>query len=83
MPVLIAQQKKEFKQFERNMKWFQDNYDKLRDLYADEFVAINNNKVIMHNKDARSLIRSLRDKYVDIGAFVIEFVSKEKLELIL
>jgi len=83
MPVLVSKQKKEFSRFEKNMKWFQNNYEKLREFYAGEYVAVNDGKVVMHNKDARALINSLRDEYEAIGAFVIEFVSKEKLELIL
>jgi hypothetical protein len=39
--------------------------------------------VVMHDKDARTLINKLRQKYEDIGVFVVEFVSKEKVELIL
>ena len=83
MPILLRQHKEELRQFERNMKWFQENYEKLRQSYAGEYVAINNEKVVGHNKDVRLLIKHLRDKYGDIGAFVIEFVSKEKYELIL
>jgi len=83
MPILVSQQKKEFRKFENNMKWFQDNYEKLRELHAGEYVAINNSEVVMHNKDVRTLITQLREQYKDIGAFVIEFVSKEKYELIL
>ena len=83
MPILVSKQKKEFSRFEKNMKWFQKNYEKLRELYSGEYVAVDNNEVLMHNEDARTLINLLREKYEDIGAFVIEFVSKEKFELIL
>ena len=83
MPILVSKQKKEFSRFEKNMKWFQKNYEKLRELYSGEYVAVDNNEVLMHNEDARTLINLLREKNEDIGAFVIEFVSKEKFELIL
>jgi len=65
------------------MKWFQDNYDKLKKEYGDEYVAVDNGNVLMHDKDARSLIKTLKKQYKDIGAIVIEFVSKEKMDLIL
>lgn len=83
MPILLSQHKKELHKFDKNMKWFQDNYEKLRELYAEEYVAVYNEKVVMHNKDVRTLIAQLRKRYKDIGAVVIEFVSKEKYELIL
>jgi len=83
MSVLVTEQKKEFERFEKNMKWFQDNYEKLRESYAGQYVAVNDNNVVMHGENAKALIKKLREKYGNIGAFVIEFVSKEKIELIL
>lgn len=83
MPILLNQQKSEFRKFEKNMKWFQDNYEELRVLYAGQYVAVNDGKVVMHGEDARALIKKLRAEFGDIGAFVIEFVSKEKVEFIL
>lgn len=83
MSILIERQKEEFRAFEKNMKWFQDNYEKLREQYAGQYVAINKGKVVMHGENAKALIEKLREEYGDIGAFVVEFVSKEKIELIL
>jgi len=83
MSVLRSEHKKEFQKFVKNMKWFQSNYEKLRQLYAGQYVAVNDGKVVMHGEDARALVKELRGEYKDIGAFVIEFVSKEKIELIL
>lgn len=83
MPVLMHKHKEEFKKFESNMKWFQDNYEKLKEQYAGEYVAVYDDRVIARGKDARGLINQLRKTYSDLGAFVVEFVSKEKMELIL
>jgi hypothetical protein len=65
------------------MKWFQANYTKLKKEYAGEYVAVDSGKVLMHGKDARLLIRSLREQRKDIRPIVVEFVSKQKMELIL
>jgi hypothetical protein len=83
MSILMSRQKKEFRVFEKNMKWFQDNYEKLREQFSGEYVAVNNSQVVMHDKDARTLISRLRQQCEDVGVFVVEFVSKEKVELIL
>ena len=83
MSILLSRQKKDFKAFEKNMKWFQDNYEKLREQFSGEYVAVNNGQVVMHDKDARTLISRLRQQCEDVGVFVVEFVSKEKVELIL
>ena len=81
--VLIKSQKEELKKFEENLKWFQDNYDDLKKKFAGEYVVVNDGKVVLHGKDAKELIEKLRAKYGDIGSFVIEYVSKEKIELML
>jgi hypothetical protein len=83
MSVLLSKHKKELRKFDKNMKWFQSNYEKLRETYAGEYIAVNNGEVVSHDKDVRTLVMQLREQHKDIGAFVIEFVSKEKFELIL
>ena len=40
MPVLVSKQKAEFQKFDKNMKWFQDNYEKLKEEYAGKYVAV-------------------------------------------
>lgn len=83
MSVLLAQQKEEFRRFETNMKWFQDNYKKLKKEYAGEYVAVDCGKVVMHDKNARTLIKALKEKHEDVRPMVIEYVSKQRMELIL
>ena len=70
MPVLLSQQKREFHRFEANMKWFQDNYDSLRKEYPGKYVAVDNGKVQMHDKDARVLIKKLKDECKDTGRYL-------------
>jgi uncharacterized protein involved in tellurium resistance len=81
--VLLAHQKDEFHRFETNMKWFQDNYKKLKKEYAGEYVAVDCGKVLMHNKNARTLIEALKEKYKDVRPMVVEYISRQRMELIL
>ena len=83
MSILLSRQKQDFHRFETNTKWFQDNYEKLKKEYAGEYVAVDEGKVLMHDKDARALIKALKQKYKNLEPIVIEFVTKEKMELIL
>jgi len=83
MSVLMSAQKKEFREFEKNMKWFQKNYERLRELYSGQYVAVKDDAVVKANEDVRVLIKELREEHKDLGAFVVEYVSKEKIELIL
>jgi hypothetical protein len=79
----MSAQKKEFREFEKNMKWFQKNYERLRELYSGQYVAVKDDAVVKANEDVRVLIKELREEHKDLGAFVVEYVSKEKIELIL
>jgi len=83
VPVLLNRQKQEFQKFEKNMKWFHKNYDSLRGKYAGEYVAVNEERVVIHNRDAETMIRQLQERFGDIGAFVIEFVTNGKFDPIL
>ena len=83
MSVLMSAQKKEFREFEKNMKWFQKNYERLRELYSGQYVAVKDDAIVKANEDVRVLIKELREEHKDLGAFVVEYVSKEKIELIL
>jgi hypothetical protein len=63
--------------FNQNIKWFQDNYDALKQKYGGEYVAIYNSELVGHHTDSQELIRSLRDVYDDLTTFVIEQVHKQ------
>jgi hypothetical protein len=63
--------------------YMQQNYEKLRKKYIDEFVAIRNKKIIASNKDLESLLRFLRSKKINPACTLIEFFPPKDLLLVL
>jgi len=71
-----------FEEHERNRKWFEKNYDELINIYDGKFIAIYKQKVIDSHEDVGRLVEKIEKKY-PLDSVSIEYVSKEKLQLIL
>jgi hypothetical protein len=80
---VTRERKEQFKRFDKNVEWFQSHYDVLKKQYKNEYVAIDNKKVLGHDPDIERLIEKMRREYTDLGAFVIEYLTDKKLQLIL
>ncbi len=79
MPELVVENELEkLKKFNRDVEWFQNNYENLKKDYKGEYVAINNQKVIGHDKDLNILIKKLKEQNEDISSFVIEQIHEHK-----
>ena len=83
MQVITKERKEQFKRFDKNVEWFQSHYEELKKRYKNEYVAIDNKKVLGHHPNIERLIEKMRRKYGDLGAFVIEYLTDKKLQLIL
>ena len=74
----------QLERFERDMDWFQQQYDSLTKKYPHEYVAVLDETVVGHDKDLRKLIGTIEGKYPEKRDRVaIKFISPEKIELIL
>jgi len=71
-----------FEEHEQNWAWFRCNYGKLLKRFDGEYVAIFGRKVVDHDKDLDKLVRRVKAKY-PIAKVLVEFVTSEKLELVL
>jgi len=70
--------------FERDMKWLSQYYDKLKEQYPDQYVAVLGHRVVDHDKDLKSLVARLNQKYqADSSRIAIKYVTPKKVELIL
>jgi hypothetical protein len=83
MATLLVDDRKRFEAFQRNMDWFGRHCEELKKEYADQFVAINNQRVVDSETDANELINRLCKRHGDLRAFVIEPVFEGKVDLIL
>jgi len=50
-----------FRLSEENMKWFEKNYESLKQQYNGKWVAIHENRVIEVAKDLESLVETIKD----------------------
>jgi uncharacterized protein YecE (DUF72 family) len=66
-----------------NAEWLQSHIKELKEKYGDEFVAVDNKKVIKANQDLNTLVSSLRKKYEHVDVIAIEFISKEDYLLVI
>lgn len=67
---------------ETNRKWFEENYSVLVERFDKKFVAIYNQKVIDSDNDLDKLIGRVEASF-PLEKISIEYVTKEKIQLIL
>lgn len=67
---------------ETNRKWFEENYSLLVERFDKKFVAIYNHDVIDSDSDLDKLIDRV-DAGFPLEKVSIEYVTKEKIQLIL
>ncbi|MDQ4074515.1 MAG: DUF5678 domain-containing protein [Thermoproteota archaeon] len=65
-------------QYKENLNWFNSNYNFLVHRYNNQYVAINNNKIIDFDRYLDKLIERLKANYRNIWfCFAIDFVFPE------
>jgi hypothetical protein len=70
--------------FEADTIWLDQHYDKFKEQYPDQFVAVYGKTIVDHGKNLEALMKRLRKKYgKETGDIVVEFVPKEEEILIL
>ena len=69
---------------EQNDQWLNENYDKLKADYNNQWVAILNKTVIAHSADLKRLVMKLKKEYLtSYNQIAVEYVTSEELDLIL
>jgi len=71
-----------FKEQERNREWFEKNHEMLTEKYDGKFVAIYERSVVDFDEDIGRLMERVEKRYPP-DRVSVEYVSKEKLQLIL
>jgi hypothetical protein len=70
-------------EFERNQKWFLDNFGGILKEYRDKFVAVWNQRVIEADADLEKLSKSVKEKTKRAKGVYVGYVSEKPLEMIL
>jgi len=74
---------KQMNEFERNQKWFIDNFSVILKEYRDKFVAVWNQRVIEADADLERLSRRVKDKTKSAKGVYVRYVSEKPIEMIL
>jgi len=82
-PVL-KEDLKGLRRFKADSIWFGENYETLKKQYAneqDQFIAVNDKKVIDHDYNLDKLIERLKKQFGrdTLGSLLIKLVTKEKI----
>jgi len=67
---------------EENHRPVREEFDKLQQAYGNEFVAIENGKVIEHDRNMKSLVDRLKSLNKDITLVLIQFVPEMGTEIL-
>jgi len=71
-----------FREHELNREWFERNREKLIEKYDGKFIAIHRQAVVGFDEDVGNLMEKVEKKH-PADKVSVEYVSKEKLQLIL
>lgn len=71
-----------FEEYDKNAKWFRENYQRLVEKYDGMFVAIYEEQIVDYDRDLDPLVGRVSEKHLSERVFM-DFVTKEKLVLVL
>lgn len=70
--------------YEDSAKWLSKNYDRLKEKFNDEWVAVLDKTVIDHDPDLAKLVKRLKQHHSNVyNQIAVEYVTTEELNLIL
>lgn len=71
------------KEFERNQRWFINNFESILREHREKFVAVWNQKVIEADTDLEKLSKSVKEKTGGAKGVYVGYVSEKPVEMIL
>ena len=71
------------KEFERNQKWFIENFKHILEEYREKFVAVWNQRMIDADTDLEKLSKKVKEKTKSAKGVYVEYVSEKPVEMIL
>ena len=67
---------------EKNDAFARNRYTELQKRYANEYVAIDNGRVIAHSKTIKALSEILSSKGVELTTVLVQFIPKRGVEIL-
>lgn len=69
--------------FEKDSKWFSENYDELKKKYKGEFVLIKDFRVVASGKSMEEIRQKAEEEGIDLSESVVEFVPSIETAIII
>ncbi|MCL4379228.1 MAG: DUF5678 domain-containing protein [Candidatus Marsarchaeota archaeon] len=70
------------KQMDKNARLVREKLDALKRSYPDQYVAIDNGRVIAHNSTLKALNDVLDKKKVELTTVLVQFVPRKGVEIL-
>ena len=70
-------------EFEKNQKWFIENFEDILKEYREKFVAVWDQNVIDADTDLKRLSKDVKKKIKSAKGVYVGYVSKKPIEMIL
>jgi len=70
------------KKMDSNHRMIRERFDVLQEKYANEFVAIENGRVLDHDRDMRILVKRLEMKRGDLTLVLVEFIPEKGTQIL-
>jgi hypothetical protein len=84
MPDRTKEYKEKFKKYDEDWVWLAKNFDTLKYEYPNEWVAAFHKEIFDHDENLDVLMKRLEEKFHDdLRLVAVEYVSPEKIEMIL
>ncbi len=74
----------ELRRFEEDMSWAGARYEELAKQYPEQYVAVDNKRVVDHDRDLPKLVSRMKTNYGERATRIaVQYVSAKEDELIL
>jgi len=67
---------------EENEAFIRKKYSELQKSYPNEYVAVDNGKIIAHSKTAKTLTGILKSNGVELTTVLVRFIPKKGVEIV-
>jgi len=67
---------------EENDAFVRKKYTELQKWYPDEYIAVDNGKVIAHSKNVKTLNGALKSNNVELTTVLMQFIPKKGVEVV-
>ena len=74
----MSRELKALKEIERNIKFFNENYDKIKERYRGKWVLIKNREVKLTGSSLNKIYKAIEKRKINIDGALIEYIPKKE-----